>query len=98
MHPKCRRYNTIVVAFPISVVFPFFLMISDFLLFPFRGGYMSRNLTGLSAAQRAAKYDAIKNYVINAYKVMMERGIKGCYIYAHNPELREHLKSMICGD
>ncbi len=58
---------------------------------------VSRNLVGLSATERAAKYDAIKNYVINAYKVMMERGIKGCYIYAHNPELREYLWSMISG-
>ncbi len=58
---------------------------------------VSRNLAGLPAAEYAAKYDAIKNYVINAYKVMMERGIKGCYIYAHNPELRAHLKSLISG-
>ena len=28
---------------------------------------------------------------------MMERGIKGCYIYAYNPKLRAHLKSMING-
>ena len=56
---------------------------------------VSRNLTGLSATERASKNDAIKKYVINAYKVMMERGIKGCYIYAHNEGLRDYLRHII---
>ena len=56
---------------------------------------VNRTLTGLSATERSAKYDAIKNYVINAYKVMMERGIKCCYIYAYNEGLRDYLKSMV---
>lgn len=32
---------------------------------------------------------------IRAYKVMMERGIRGCYIYAYNPEVRAYLKEHI---
>lgn len=55
---------------------------------------VSNNLTCLSDTERAAKYYTIENYVINAYKVMMERGIKGCYVYAHNQELRNYLKSI----
>ncbi|MBQ2915000.1 MAG: DUF2075 domain-containing protein [Clostridia bacterium] len=33
-----------------------------------------------------------KSFVLNAYKVMMTRGIKGCYIYCCNPNLREYFK------
>lgn len=58
---------------------------------------ISRNLVGLSPKEREKKYDSIKTYVINAYKVMMERGIKGCYIYAHNEGLRRHLQSILEG-
>lgn len=32
---------------------------------------------------------------IRAYKVMMERGILGCYVYAYDPALQEYLKSCI---
>ncbi len=39
--------------------------------------------------------DVIRDYVINAYKVMMERGIKDCYVYAYNLGLREYLRKMI---
>lgn len=35
--------------------------------------------------------EQLKTYIINAYKVMMERGIKGCYIYAYNEGLRAYL-------
>ena len=56
-----------------------------------------KNLRGLSAKERERKYDTIKNYVVNAYKVMMERGIKGCYIYAYNDGLRDYLHSLDIG-
>lgn len=36
--------------------------------------------------------EEIKTYVLNAYKVMMTRGIKGCYVYAYNKNLREYLQ------
>ena len=34
----------------------------------------------------------LKTYIINSYKVMMSRGIKGCYIYAYNQNLQKYLR------
>lgn len=33
----------------------------------------------------------LKDYIINSYKVMMSRGIKGCYCFACNDNLRNYL-------
>jgi SOS-response transcriptional repressor LexA len=35
---------------------------------------------------------ALKNYIVNIYKTLMYRGIKGTYVYACNKELNEYLK------
>jgi len=40
----------------------------------------------------ATPEEKVKEYIINAYKVMMTRGIKGCYMYACNPGMRKYLK------
>ncbi len=56
---------------------------------------VSRNLNGLTSEERKKKYDEIRTYVVNAYKVMIERGIKGCYIYAYNDGLRAYLRDAI---
>ncbi|WP_422091038.1 DNA/RNA helicase domain-containing protein [Tenacibaculum ovolyticum] len=37
----------------------------------------------------------LKNYIINIYKTMLLRGIKGTYIYACNPNLRTYLASFV---
>lgn len=37
----------------------------------------------------------LKTYIINIYKTMMYRGIKGTYVYAYNKSLREYLKRHI---
>ncbi len=37
----------------------------------------------------------LKSYIINIYKTIMYRGIKGAFIYACNKELREYLKKHI---
>ena len=34
----------------------------------------------------------VENYIINSYKVIMTRGIRGCYVYACNTNMREYLK------
>ncbi len=34
-------------------------------------------------------------YVINCYKVMLTRGIRGCFVYAVDPGMREYLKQYI---
>lgn len=39
--------------------------------------------------------EELKSYIINIYKTIMYRGIKGTYIYACNKELREYLKNHI---
>ena len=40
-------------------------------------------------------YETVKNYIINSYKVIMTRGIKGCYVYACNKNMQEHLSRFI---
>jgi DUF2075 family protein len=39
--------------------------------------------------------ESLKDYIINIYKTIMYRGIKGTYIYACNKELREYLSQHI---
>lgn len=39
--------------------------------------------------------ETLKQYIINSYKVMMTRGIKGCYVYACNLGLRNYLRRFI---
>lgn len=33
----------------------------------------------------------VENFIINSYKVIMTRGIKGCYVYACNKNMQEYL-------
>ena len=42
--------------------------------------------------KEATPEEQVKEYIINAYKVMMTRGIKGCYMYACNPGMQKFLK------
>ncbi len=37
----------------------------------------------------------VEKYIINSYKVIMTRGIKGCYVYACNKNMREYLARFI---
>lgn len=37
----------------------------------------------------------LKTFILNAYKVMLVRGIKGCYVYACNKNLRDFLHRYI---
>lgn len=39
--------------------------------------------------------EELKRFIINSYSVMMTRGIKGCYVYACNKNLREYLSDYI---
>jgi len=39
--------------------------------------------------------DELRNYIVKIYKTMMYRGIKGCYVYAYNENLRNYLKQYI---
>lgn len=42
-----------------------------------------------------ANEEELKSYIINIYKTIMYRGIKGTFVYAYNRELREYLKQYI---
>ena len=37
----------------------------------------------------------VDKYIINSYKVLMSRGIKGCYVYCYNENLRKYLSKYI---
>lgn len=60
-----------------------------------KDGCINTNLKGLSEDEKADKVKNISNYILNAYKVMMERGIRGCYVYAYNDSLRDYLSRFI---
>lgn len=40
-------------------------------------------------------YEEIVETAINTYKVMLKRGVKGCFVYAYNEGLRNYLKQYI---
>lgn len=46
-------------------------------------------------AKNGTTPEQLKNYIVNAYRTMMLRGIKGCYVYACNPNLRAYLAQFI---
>ncbi len=37
----------------------------------------------------------VKEYIINTYSTMLARGIKGCYVYACNPNMQNYLSQFI---
>ncbi len=45
--------------------------------------------------RRGADPETLHRYIINAYRVMLTRGIKGCYVYACNPGMAEYLGEFI---
>lgn len=49
----------------------------------------------INGKKGVADINLLKSYIINIYKTIMYRGVKGTYIYACNPGLREYLKEHI---
>jgi DUF2075 family protein/predicted GIY-YIG superfamily endonuclease len=43
----------------------------------------------------SASDEELKGYIINVYRTVMQRAIKGAYVYAYHPELREYLRRFI---
>jgi uncharacterized protein len=39
--------------------------------------------------------ETLKGYIVNSYRVMMSRGIKGCFVYACNPRMKKYLERFI---
>jgi len=37
----------------------------------------------------------LKEYILNTYRVLLTRGIHGCYVYACNPNMREYLSRYV---
>lgn len=56
---------------------------------------IDRSLFFDSKVKQQTTDDQLKQFIINAYKVMLVRGIKGCYVYAYNKNLRDYLKRFI---
>lgn len=56
---------------------------------------INRKLFYDSKVKQQTNDEQLKKFIINAYKVMMVRGIKGCYIYACNKNLRDYLKRFV---
>lgn len=48
-----------------------------------------------SNVKKGTDEKTVKQYIINTYKVLLERRIKGCYIYACDESMQEYLKEHI---
>lgn len=55
----------------------------------------SSNYYDINGKKGISDIDTLKGYIINIYKTIMYRGIKGTFIYACNVELRDYLKEHI---
>jgi len=54
-----------------------------------------RNYFDINGKKGVSDINTLKAYIINIYKTILYRGIKGTFIYAYNRELREYLKEHI---
>lgn len=45
--------------------------------------------------KRGTEEETVEKYIINTYKVLLERGIKGCYIYACDESMQKYLKKYV---
>lgn len=57
-----------------------------------------KSLYGLHVLMKQDKeyYEKLADIIIrNTYRVLLTRGLKGCYVYACDPKLQEHLKKII---
>lgn len=45
--------------------------------------------------KQGCDYKTVEKFIINSYKVIMTRGIKGCYVYACNKNMQEYLARFI---
>ena len=46
-------------------------------------------------AKNGSTVNQLKEYIINAYRTIMLRGVRGCYVYACNPNMRSYLHRFI---
>ncbi len=57
--------------------------------------YIDRNSFYDAKVKQGVNDEELKTFIVNAYKVMMMRGIKGCYVYACNKDLQDYLSRFI---
>ena len=55
----------------------------------------NNNYFDLNGKKGISDPEILKEYIINIYKTIMYRGIKGTFIYACNKELQDYFKSFI---
>ena len=48
-----------------------------------------------SNVKRGTDEKLVKEYIINTYKILLERGIKGCFVYACDESMQKYLKQYI---
>ena len=39
--------------------------------------------------------EELRSFVLNSYKVLLTRGVRGCFVYVVDKNLREYLKQFI---
>lgn len=52
----------------------------------------------LSDEDKAKRAEQIRQDVLNVYNVLLTRGIRGCYMWAYNPNMQNYLKEVIIGN
>lgn len=48
-----------------------------------------------SNVKKGTDEETVQKYIINTYKILLERGIKGCFIYACNENMQKYLEEHI---
>ncbi|UII29102.1 DUF2075 domain-containing protein [Fulvivirga maritima] len=70
----------------------------EILVDPSKRSRMDQSIKGykkmLKESPEEAKY-LIRDIIKNTYRTLMSRGMKGCYVYVEDVELREHLSSLL---
>ena len=46
-------------------------------------------------AKDEAGDEELRTFVLNSHKVMLTRGVRGCFVYVVDDDLREYLKQFI---
>lgn len=56
---------------------------------------IDKNLFFDRNVKAATKQEELETYILNTYRVLLTRGIKGCYVYACNKNMRNYLKRFV---
>ena len=59
------------------------------------GGWQAVKAASCDPAVKRAPADTFISLIKNTYRVLLTRGMKGCYLYVHDPETREYIQGLI---